>query len=424
MAAPNVLFILTAQQSSRALSCAGNPHLSTPNTDAPAASGMRFATAYSAAPVCGPSRACLTTGCLPHQHGVIFNGMTPDPALPSMGELFRDAGYDTGWSGRWHLPAHRPDIRGFECLHDESVNLGRGVEGDADVVDAAVAFMQRPREQPFFLGVSLCNPHDICHWIFADPDEPESTDGLPPLPDNFEIDPDEPEFITECRHRQHYGNEGLVSHKWTASQWRSYLGAYYGFTELVDVQVGRLLQALEAAGLGEDTVVLYTSDHGEGMAAHRCVVKLMVYEEPVTVPFIVRWPGHTAAGLVEETTPVSGLDGLPTLLDCAGIEVPDSVTGLSLRSLLDGAGQLGREFVVTELYPDTEKPEMQARMLRTRRHKYVKFSSGRNPELLFDLEMDPGETRNLAGTDEAAAELARHRQLLQRWCEEREDPFR
>lgn len=389
MSAPNIVFILTDQQSARAMGCAGNPYLSTPNADALAASGMRFAHAYSASPVCGPSRACLATGCLPHQHGVLVNNMAPDPALPTIGELFREAGYDTGWSGRWHVPGHGPDIRGFECLHGEDVILSRGVEGDAPVTDAAIEFMGRRRDRPFFLGVSLCNPHDICHWIRHAGTGPESIESLPPIPANFAIDPDGPEFIDVCRQRPHYGGEGLHTRNWSETQWRAYLRAYYDFTETVDVQVGRSLQALEEAGLEEDTIVLYTSDHGEGMAGHQWVVKLMLYEEPVTVPFIVRWPGRVAPGRVDAEHPVSGIDLLPTLCACAGIDVPP-VPGASLQPLLENAGPLEREFVVAELYPDPEILEMQGRMLRTRRYKYVKFSSGRNPEMLFDLEKDQG----------------------------------
>ena len=423
MASANVLFILTDQQSARAMSCAGNAHLRTPNADALAAAGMRFALAYSASPVCGPSRACLATGCLPHQHGVLVNNMAPDPALPTIGELFRRAGYDTGWSGRWHLPTHGPEIRGFECLHGDDVTLGRGVEGDAPVTDAAIDFMRRRRDGPFLLGVSLCNPHDICHWIRDDPDLPESPESLPPLPANFAIDPQEPGFIAECRQRLHYGGEGNHTRNWSDIQWRGYLRAYYNLTETVDVQVGRLMKALRQAGLEKDTVVLYTSDHGEGMAGHHWVVKLMLYEEPVTVPFIVRWPGRVAPGQVDAENPVSGIDVLPTLCDCAGVD-PGPVTGISLKPRMESAAQLNREFVVTELYPDPEKLQMQGRMLRTRRYKYVAFSSGGNPEMLFDLEEDPGETRNLALNTAAGEELNRHRRLLQRWCTETEDSFR
>ena len=101
---PNILFLFTDQQSARAMSCAGNPQLSTPHMDRLAAAGMRFGQAYCAAPVCGPSRSSLLSGRMPHETGVLVNSMTPDPSQPNMGELFERAGYAPAWSGRWHLP--------------------------------------------------------------------------------------------------------------------------------------------------------------------------------------------------------------------------------------------------------------------------------------------------------------------------------
>ena len=422
MSAPNVLLIMTDQQSAGALSCAGNAHLRTPNMDALAAAGVRFARSYCGSPVCGPSRACLLTGRLPHETGVLHNSQPPEPSFPSLGELFQRAGYDTGWSGRWHFPKHGPELRGFERLHGDEAAIWSGVVGDGAVTDAAIDFLQRRRERPFLLGVSFCNPHDICGWISEDPPVPNDVDSLPPLPDNFAIDPDEPEFIQQCRQRTYYGNEGNCTFGWSDPQWRTYLRAYYDFVEAVDAQVGRLLAALRSAGLEDDTLVLFTSDHGEGMAGHHWVVKLMLWEEPVTVPFVLRWPGQVPVGVVDRDQLVSGLDVLPTLCDWAGVGFPQ-VTGISLKPLLRNGQGPGRPHVASELYPDTKDPTMQARMLRTRRHKYVAFSSGRRPELLFDMHTDPGETRNLATQADHTGELARHRALLRQWCTETADPF-
>ncbi|MCH2665435.1 sulfatase-like hydrolase/transferase, partial [bacterium] len=116
----NILLIITDQQSNRALSCTGNPWLNTPNMDALAASGTRFTKSYCASPVCGPSRACIATGRMPHENGVLVNGMSIHDDMPTMGEIFRDAGYRTAWTGRWCVPGNGPDIRGFDCLHEIS----------------------------------------------------------------------------------------------------------------------------------------------------------------------------------------------------------------------------------------------------------------------------------------------------------------
>ena len=419
---PNILFLSTDQQSSRALSCAGNPHLHTPHMDALAAAGVRFDQAYCGAPVCGPSRASLMTGRMPHETGVLVNGMTPDPAIPNMGELFRRAGYRTAWSGGWHLPDSGPQIRGFECLHDADIRLGHGSLADAHVTDRAIDFLQLDHDRPFFLGVSLCNPHDICRWLVSRPSAPQSEAGLPPLPSNFEPDPAEAEFIGQCR-QSDYCQGGTHTSDWNELQWRNYLKSYYRLTEEADVQVGRLMATLRATGLERETLVLFTSDHGEGLAAHRWVCKLMLYEEPVRVPFVVSWPGVIPAGVVDAEHLVSGLDVLPTLCSWAEVDFPE-VTGISLRPLIENRREAGRTFLVTELHADMEDvEEMQGRMLRTRRYKYVVFSRGRNAEMFFDLGEDPGETRNLALEVEGDAELDRHRALMRQWCAQTGDSF-
>ena len=297
----NILLLLTDQQSNRALSCTGNPYLHTPHMAALANSGVRFEQGYCAAPVCGPSRACVATGRMPHENGVLVNSMSIPEQMPTMGEVFGDAGYQTAWTGRWCVPGNGPEIRGFDCLHDPSQPLGQGMFADSHVADCAIDFLGQKHERPFLLGVSLCNPHDICYWVMQQSTPQGKLDAeaiglkemadslpfnfltagdLPPLPANFAIDPDEPEFIGKCRVRRYYGQECTFTWDWDEQTWRRYLYAYYRLTEMVDVQVGRVMAALGAAGLEEDTLVVLTSDHGEGMAAHRWVVKLGLYEEP------------------------------------------------------------------------------------------------------------------------------------------------
>jgi arylsulfatase A-like enzyme len=440
----NILFLFTDQQSNRALSCAGNPYLQTPHMDALAASGVRFEHAYCAAPVCGPSRACIATGRMPHENGVVVNGMSIPPEMPSMGEVFREAGYRSAWTGRWCVPGNGPDIRGFECLHDTSEPLGQGIQADAHVADRAIDFLRRDHENPFLLGVSLCNPHDICYWVmqqstpqgeldshtvalkkqadsidFGFPD----TDDLPPLPENFQIGPDEPGFISKCRQRPYYGQEGTFTWDWDEQTWRRYLYAYYRLTELVDVQVGRVMSALRDSGLEDDTLVVLSSDHGEGMAGHHWVVKLGLYEEPARVPLILSNPRTIQAGTVDTTHLTSGIDILPTMCDYAAVSCPD-VTGLSLRPIVDNPEGHLRDHVVSELHPDPSNLDMQARMLRSNHHKYITFSEGDTPEQLFDLVSDPGETTNLVTDPASLSVLQSHRTDLQTWLRSTNDPFK
>ncbi len=363
--------------------------------------------------------------------------------MPTLGEIFGDAGYDTAWTGRWCVPDNGPDIRGFDCLHDTNQPLGQGMFSDSHVADCAIDYLGRDHEKPFLLGVSLCNPHDICYWVMqqstpqgeldahtvALKTEADSlpfdfpTEGeFPPLPDNFAIDPNEPEFITQCRKRPHYGQEMTFTWDWDEPVWRRYLHAYYRLTELVDIQVGRVMTALRESGLEEDTFVVLTSDHGEGMAGHKWVVKLGLYEEPMRVPLIFSHPGNIPASTSNVNTLSSGIDILPTMCDYTSVPCP-AVTGISLRPFINHAELQGRTCLVSEFHPDSSNLDLQGRMARSERHKYVAFSHGTNPEQLFDLESDPGEKINLALGADPLPVLDDHRSILAEWLAAHDDPF-
>jgi arylsulfatase A-like enzyme len=234
---------------------------------------------------------------------------------------------------------------------------------------------------------------------------------LPPLPANHAPAADEPAFIGMCRERAHYGPENTHTVNWSAEDWQRYLSAYYRYTEEVDAHIGTVLDALRASGREDDTLVVYMSDHGEGMAAHQWVVKLMFWENVVGIPLIVRWPGRIPAGAVSNTL-VSQLDLVPTLCDYAGAPLPDGCPGLSLRGALEGGKPAGREAVLVELQTDPEDLGVKGRMVVTERYKYGVFSLGERPELLFDLQSDPGETLNLAFDPAFAAVRDDHRRLL------------
>lgn len=426
-ARPNVLFLMTDQQSRQAQGATGNPWVQTPNLAALAASGVRFNKSYCTAPVCNPSRSSLLTGRMPHQTGVLVNGLDEYAGIPNLCQLFHDAGYDVGWSGMWKRP-EPPVTRTatgpcFEPLLPKGFAPRLGVDGDPVRADAAIEFLRRVHTRPFLLGVSLANPHDICYWIMGQAASVARDGELPPLPENFAVDPDEPEFIQRCRQRTHYGPEITYTHAWDDEQWRVYLREYYRLTGLVDAEHGRILRALRELGLERDTLVIHTSDHGEGMAAHRWVVKLMLYEDPVSVPLTLSWPGVIPAGMVDDTHLASGVDLLPTLCDYAGIAVPDGIAGQSLRPVIEDPALPSRPFIVSELHPDTEDLDMAARMVRSERYKYIAFSMGRNPELLFDMVDDPGETNNLVEDPTYADLLRRHRRLLSDWIAETGDTF-
>jgi arylsulfatase A-like enzyme len=268
----------------------------------------------------------------------------------------------------------------------------------------------RESTQPLLLVAEFMNPHDICEWLFLNTanhealPHPEIVDTLPDLPANRDIVPEAEPAVIE-RFRQTL--EPQVGY-WEDLHHRYYLLSYYRHIEAVDAEIGRILQALRDTGQEENTIVLFTSDHGEGLGCHRMTHKGFPYDEVCKVPLIVSWPGTLREGAVDGTSLVSGIDIFPTLCDLAGIEAPEAMVGMSLRPALEEGTPVEREFVPVEL------ARGQAGALRTRRYKYVRYPDGPT-EMLFDLAEDPGETRNLARDTAHASVLAEHRDMLDRW---------
>ena len=442
---PNILLICTDQQSMQAMSAYGNRHLHTPHMDSIAANGVRFERSYCASPVCSPSRAAIVTGRMPHEINANYIGEQGlKPSTPTIGQILRSPlkqgdRYNTAWVGKWHLSQHfagstAGNTPGFEPLaispvidqhhwnnFNSAPSLHLGTCTDEPVADQAIAFLRRHHTRPFFLAAGFQNPHDICYWIRNPRNEPIG-DNLS-LPANFERDSHEPQFITWCRLRSYYGGENECTKTWGEQQWLSYLYAYYRLTEQVDAAIGRVLHELNELGLKENTLIIFTSDHGEGMAAHQLVVKLMLYEEVATVPLILSWKGVIPSGLVDQKHLASGIDILPTLCDYADIKPQETLTGMSLRPLIEDPKLDGRDFLVTELAPDPRQPDLLGRMVRSERYKYIVFSHGENPEMLFDMHEDPGEIHNLASDKELTDQIAHHRKCLQQWIRQTKDYF-
>ncbi len=442
---PNLLFLYTDQQTLNAMSCAGNPWVRTPTMDALARRGLRFTQSYCPAPICGPSRASLVYGRMPHETGVRYNGGAPREDLENLGSALRRAGYDTTWAGKWHLPDSYPpagEIPGFHYLRPPKETLGDFL-GDAVDMHYATRAAHYLRwhaalsAKPWFLAVSLHNPHDICHYFLSgitglpERDAAEAdTRHLPPLPANHATDPDEPELLARRRRQPRYGKEMSLHPHLTEAQWRAYLQTYYHLTQSVDRCLAPILEALDAGGWTDNTLIIFTADHGEGVAAHQWFTKLSLYQETVQVPFIVLRPGEwkTGAPRLDQHHLVSGLDLFPTCLDYAGLP-PDQWTGdlrgRSLRPLIDGNPDAPwRDHVVTAIDFDPARPEDAGRMVVTSDGwKLCAYSGGANAETLFNLNTDPGETTNLIRQPEHAAQAQRLRHLLAAWKAETNDPF-
>ena len=421
---PNVLLITTDQQAALAVGAAGNPDLSTPAMDALGADGVRFEHAYCTFPLCTPSRASLYTGRMPHEVGADYNNkpIAAEYRSAELGNLIAAAGYDCAYGGKWHAPEIEiGDGHGFRkiCGFD-----------DWALADRCIEFLRTPRASPFFLVASFDNPHNICEHSRQQrlpwgPVPQVPVGECPNLPANFEVPAYEPYLIKEER-------AGKPGAELTEDEWRIYRHTYYRLVEKVDAEVARIMAALEAAGRDDDTLVIFTSDHGDGMGAHRWNQKWVLYDESTRIPLIVRPPGGCPARVDDEHLISNGLDLLPTICDYAGVEPPADLRGRSLRPLIDRAdgtasaddaeGAAWRDHLVAETcFGADANAAQQARMVRTERYKYCLYGSRKHREQLFDMDRDPGEMVNLAVEARYADELARHRALLKAWIEETDD---
>ena len=439
---PNLLFIITDQQFAEAMSCRmGRQYLHTPTMDGLAARGMLFTRAYSSNPLCMPWRASVFTGLYPHQTGVTQNEQPAggfDPArFVSMGTYFKKAGYETAYSGKWHLcyPANQPETHGFEIIG------ARTKDGhDANVTAGVLQFLGRSHSRPFLLVASFLNPHNICEWArrlagreqtlnCGEIGEPPPLAQLPPAPANLAPPINEPDGMTLIRRAYQVEDGPFPVGKFTVEDWRKHRWGYYRMVELVDKEIGRVLAALRQAGLEENTLVVLTADHGECAGAHSFNQKTVFYEESTRVPLIISWPGKTPSGTSDKLVN-TGVDILPTLFEAAGLAAPRHLPGRSLLPVALGRPVAAwREYVVVQNNMvqtgavDGFRPTMAGRMIRSDRYKYCVYAHGQQREFLVDLQADPGETRNVA-TDPAFRQvLLQHRELLAQFGREQKDPL-
>lgn len=421
---PNILYVFTDQQAACMMSCAGNPDLKTPAMDSLAARGVRFKKAYCSYPLCTPSRAGMFTGKFPHEVGVNRNGVPINRTYrdDELGWVLNRAGYECAYGGKWHIPQ--------VPFPDDGEHGLRKIAGFDDCVlaEACANFFQEKRTQPFLLVTSFDNPHNICEWGVEMPlpwgeiGPPPPIDQCPQLPANHARNEDEPDAITI--HRHYYNTcTGIGTWK-TADEWRRLRWAYARISELVDREVGKILDALDKSGLTDNTLVIFSSDHGDQDGAHMLSHKRVLYEESVRVPFIAAGPG-VRRNEVDTTHPINNsTDFFATVCDYAGAELPTHVRGRSLRPLLEGNDIPDwPEYVVSEVENEHLHKHQRGRMVRSQRFKYMAYERGRNREQLFDLEADPGEMNNLAKLPEFNNERQRHREYLREWCLATSDTF-
>ena len=417
---PNILYIMTDQQGPQVMSCAGNPDLHTPNMDMLASKGVRFTNAYCAFPLSGPSRAAMFTGYMPSQSGMIENEMPLVDSLRTntLGSLVAAEGYDCAYAGKWHVNTVTiPDGEfGFRRIKDN---------GDIGLAESCVEYLrERNRKEPFFLVASFINPHNICEYARGQktPHAPvvePSLEECPNLPENFAVSPYDASVL---RFEQNQNYKLYPTTSYGPDQWRRYRNAYYRLTEAVDAEIGKILDEVERQGLWENTVIIFTSDHGDGNGAHHWNQKTALYEEVVGVPMIVCLPGGKNAGTVTDALVNNGIDLLPSICDWTGAEVPHGRPGESYRAIAEDGSQ-GQEFIVTETNFNQTAGTL-GWMVRTPRYKYVLYDKGQYREQLFDMENDRGEMRNLAVESKYHDEVLRHRAILENWLKTTPGPER
>lgn len=412
---PNIIVIMTDQQTAGAMACAGNPYVKTPAMDALAADGVRFTRAYCPYPLSGPCRASLITGRMPSEVGATDNGVRPHAAdmQAGIGHRMTAAGYESLYAGKWHIPeVNLPDSgTGFR---------GIGQMDDPTLADACrKGLAQYDAKKPLFLIASLLNPHEICEYARNETLQygelaPFATEECPNLPANFMPSTYEPEALAlehAAAPRSH------DTYTYTQDDWRRYLYAYYRFVERVDTEVGRLVEVLKQRGLYDDAVILFLSDHGDGVAAHRWNQKWALIEECINVPLIVKAPkGQGLAGVRnDEALSNVGLDLYTTVCDYAGVTLDSThYRGRSLRPVVEGRQTTLHDGVVVETL--LSGVGIRGWSVIEKKYKYVLYQWGRNREQLFDLESDPGEMVNLAVDRRYAPELARLRAQLYDWA--------
>lgn len=401
---PNVLVFFTDQQRWDTCGCYGNPMRLTPNLDALAAGGVRFEHAITCQPVCAPARACLQTGLHATAAGVWRNGLALPTDRRTLADYFNEAGYDTGYIGKWHLadtgrapvPAElrgryrhwiASDLLEFTSHPNDGVIFGgdnqpirlHGYRVDA-MTNLAIDFLRQKRSSPFFLFLSYIEPHfqnDMKHFV---------------APDGY-----------ADRYRDCYVPPDLRGHK---GDWEGELPDYYGMCASLDENLGRLLAELDREGLRENTILAFLSDHGchfftREAQTPRSEYKRTCHESAVRIPLVLGGAGLFAQRAVPEV--VSLVDVPPTLLAAAGLPVPASMQGRNLLPLAAGEAEGWNNEVLIQI-----SESQIGRALRNDRWKYCVVAEGKNgwqescsdvyvEQFLYDLAADPWEQTNLIG---------------------------
>ncbi len=390
---PNIVFVFADQWRAQDTGHAGNHQVATPPLDRLARQGVNFTHAVSGWPVCSPWRGSLLTGQYPLTHGIFVNDVPLAESGVRLGEAFAQAGYDTAWIGKWHIDGHGRSVyipperrHGFdywktlECTHDYNhspyyAGAGRekryweGYDAIAQTQDAQQYLRERESDKPFLLVLSWGPPHNPYETAPA-------------------------EYHRRYREQDIELRPNVPAHM--ASDARAWLAGYYAHCTALDDCIAALLNTLDETGLAENTIFVFTSDHGDMLGSQGTVRKQKPWEESIRVPFLLRCPGVPSRA---SDALINSPDIMPTLLGLCGIPLPASVEGIDFSSHIrdnapdpsGGAALLACYHPFGEWSRDAGGREF--RGLRTRRHTWTRTLEG--PWQLYDNEADPWQQRNL-----------------------------
>ena len=368
---PNLLFIYTDEQAVNTLKAYGNSQICMPNLNRLAQKSVVFDQAYVTQPVCTPSRSTLLTGLYPHTNGCTENNRPLSTGTPCMPEMITCPAYVTGHYGKWHLgdelfaqhgfrewigiedgynshfsEGRNRNIRseyhhyliknGFSPQKGSSFSRGETARlpeehgKPAFLAREASRFIRENQRTPFMLYVNFLEPH----MPFFGPRDNQYDPGSIPLPSNFDavIDDSQPQKARVfAQAYREWGHSGMPLQ--TPEDWQRIIANYWGLCSLVDTHIGTILDTLEDSGLSDNTIVVFTSDHGDMMGSHGLIAKCVMFEEAVRVPLMIRLPGQEQGKHV--SGPVSQIDVVPTLLDLMNQPIPPELQGESLRELFE-----------------------------------------------------------------------------------------
>lgn len=408
----SIVFILTDDQRFDALSALRPDWYRTPHMDRLAAGGAMMSNAFVTTSLCSPSRASILTGLYAHRHGVLDNRTELGIGTPTFPALLQSAGYRTALIGKWHMggtsDAPRPGFDRWVSFAGQGVYLDPTLNIDGEEVrrkgyisdlltDEAVDFIETAADEPFLLYLA----HKSVHHPFKPAPRHRGAYAEREYPKPATMEPvesaDKPQWVREQRNSWH-GVDGMYD----GQDYETFVRDYAETLLAVDDSVGRVLDALESRGLLDSTLVVLTSDNGFQFGEHGLVDKRTMYETSIRVPMIFHAPAHIEPGQRRGELALN-IDLAPTLLDWAGLDVPESMQGHSLLPLIDGRAARGdfdpesfRSDFVYEYFWEADFPQTPTIFgVRTKSHKLIRYHGVWGVDELYDLENDPLERNNL-----------------------------